>query len=38
VTFLGLVNLPQLGLLAFAVMAGVALRMSWLSLRRVSRR
>ncbi|MCC6562516.1 MAG: disulfide bond formation protein B [Xanthomonadales bacterium] len=38
VTFLGLVTLPHLGLLAFAVMAGVALRMSWLSLRRGSRR
>lgn len=38
VTFLGWVTLPQLGLLAFALMAGVALRMSWLSLRRGSRR
>ena len=38
VTFLGPVTLPQLGLLAFAVMAGMALRMTWLSLRRGSRR
>lgn len=38
VAFLGLVNLPQLGLLAFAAMAGVALRMNWFPLRRETHR
>ena len=37
VTFLGLATLPQLGLLAFAAMTGVTVRMSWLSLRRGAR-
>ena len=38
VTFLGLVTLPQLGFLAFAAMAGVALRMNWFPLRRETHR
>lgn len=38
VMFLGLATLPQLGLLAFAAMTGVAMRMSWLSLGRGARR